>query len=331
MGRTETITCNYLKDKEVFADVLNIVLYSGKKIVKAENITELDGTYMSIIPDTIEGMTDTIKNTQIRRYRDILGMVKLGDIQDESEYCVRLIAGIEQQTKVHYAMPVRNMLYDALEYMEQVKKKSEYVQGNSKERQYTRTEFLSGIGKDDRLIPVVTIVVYLQPEEWDGPRSLHEMLDFKGISEELVNLIPDYKMLILQPSDYKEVPEVSLDSTLSIVMGLLGCADSKDKFYNYINTHSDKFKNMSHDATAVINEYCDIGIPEERIREEELIDVCRAMEEIREEERIKGESQGRQIGKVIAYIDMGVSVEEIAGKLHITVGEVNKIIAQIEV
>ena len=59
--------------------------------------------------------------------------------------------------------------------------------------------------------------------------------------------------------------------------------------------------------------------------------MCRAMEEIREEERIKGESQGRQIGKVIAYIDMGVSVEEIAGKLHITVGEVNKIIAQIEV
>lgn len=114
-------------------------------------------------------------------------------------------------------------------------------------------------------------------------------------------------------------------------MGLLGCADSKDKFYNYINTHSDKFRNMPHDATAVINEYCDIGIPEERIREEELIDVCKAMEEIREEERIKGESQGRQEGRVMAYIDMGVSVEEIAGKLHITVGEVNKIIAQIEV
>ena len=70
-------------------------------------------------------------------------------------------------------------------------------------------------------------------------------------------------------------------------------------------------------------------------KREELIDVCKAMEEIREEERIKGESQGRQegeqIGMVTAYIDMGVSVEEIAGKLHITVGEVNKIIAQIEV
>ena len=67
---------------------------------------------------------------------------------------------------------------------------------------------------------------------------------------------------------------------------------------------------------------------EERIKEEEVIAMCKAMEEIREEERSKGRIKGEQIGKVIAYMDMGVSLEEIAVKLNVTLGEVKQIIHQ---
>lgn len=347
MGRTETITCEYLKSMEVFADVLNIVLYLGRKVVKPENITELDTSYMSIIPDNIEGVelsdTDTFAkaarigkkkktHTNIRRYRYILRMVRFEDIHnnDEVKSCVRVIAGIEQQTNVHYAMPIRDMLYDALEYVEQIKKISATTKRNSKavKNLITNAEFLSEIGKDDKLIPVVTIVVYFQTEEWDGPRSLHEMLDFTGMSEELVKIIPDYKMLILQPSCYDEIPDNELNSTLPIVMGLLKCAGSKTEFQNYINDHAERFRNLPKDAVEVINEYCSIGVPEERIKEEKVIAMCKAMEEIREEERSKGRIKGEQIGKVIAYMDMGVSLEEIAVKLNVTLGEVKQIIHQ---
>ena len=67
---------------------------------------------------------------------------------------------------------------------------------------------------------------------------------------------------------------------------------------------------------------------EERIIEEKVIAMCKAMEEIREEMRSKGRIKGEQIGKVIAYMDMGVSLEEIAVKLNVTLGEVKQIIHQ---
>ena len=44
-------------------------------------------------------------------------------------------------------------------------------------------EFLTGMAKEDRLAPVVTLVLYLNDKPWDGARSLHEMLNFKNISE----------------------------------------------------------------------------------------------------------------------------------------------------
>ena len=78
----------------------------------------------------------------------------------------------------------------------------------------------------------------------------------------------------------------------------------------------------------MINEYCSMGIEisEEQVNGKEVVDMCKAVEEIREEGRIEGESRG----KIMAYLDMGVSVEEIAGKLHVTLGEVNNIIAEID-
>ena len=40
----------------------------------------------------------------------------------EKNDAVYVILGIENQSHVHYAMPVKNMLYDAMEYANQVKK-----------------------------------------------------------------------------------------------------------------------------------------------------------------------------------------------------------------
>ena len=320
MGKTESVACEYLKADDVFADVLNIALYSGENVVKPENLSELDSTYMLEMPDEFAGKTAGKKNnskTQVRKYRDILRMIRLKGTEDDAEYCVRLIAGVEQQTNVHYAMPVRDMLYDALEYAEQVKSKAE------KKIRLTGAEFLSGMRKNDKLIPVVTIVVYLQPEEWDGPKSLHEMLDFTGMTDEMVGMIPDYKMMILQPSAYEEAEKSGLKSTLSIVLGLLKRAGSKTEFKNYIDGHSNIFRELSYNAAVVINEYCNMGITVEEINGKESVDMCKAVEEIRRE----GESRG----KIMAYMDMGVTIEEIAGKMKITLGEVKKIVAEMNI
>ena len=104
-------------------------------------------------------------------------------------------------------------------------------------------------------------------------------------------------------------------------MGLLKCADSKTEFQDYVDKHSDIFRNLSYDAAAVISEYCSIEITDEEISGKEVVDVCKAVEEIRKE--------GEDRGKIMAYMDMGVSMEEIAAKLKITLGEIKEIADEI--
>lgn len=59
-------------------------------------------------------------------------------------------------------------------------------------------EFLSGFRKDDRLLPVVTVVIYFGAEEWDGPLSLHEM--YSDCSEEILRYIMDYRVNLITPN-----------------------------------------------------------------------------------------------------------------------------------
>lgn len=72
-------------------------------------------------------------------------------------------------------MPVRNALYDAINYAAQVeaaakKHRREHDTG-------TRGEFLSGFKKTDRLIPVINLTIYWNDGAWDAPRCLREMME----------------------------------------------------------------------------------------------------------------------------------------------------------
>lgn len=55
-------------------------------------------------------------NDLVQKYRDILKSAVVMQ-EDEAAY---ILLGIENQTDIHYAMPVRNMIYDALQYGKQV-------------------------------------------------------------------------------------------------------------------------------------------------------------------------------------------------------------------
>ena len=51
---------------------------------------------------------------------------------------------------------------------------------------------LSPLKKEDRLNPVITLVLYIGEKPWDASESLHELLDFtdvRRISENLLQII----------------------------------------------------------------------------------------------------------------------------------------------
>ena len=88
---------------------------------------------------------------RMQKLRDIF---KNASIKYTGKSYVVLI-GVENQSDIHYAIPIKNMFYDVMAYGNQVK---ETAKKHRKDKDTTTSdEFLSGFTKEDKLIPVITI------------------------------------------------------------------------------------------------------------------------------------------------------------------------------
>lgn len=166
MGRIDSETKEYMKRPEVFADLFNHLIYDGQNVIKPSDLSELDTT-ATFIP-----FDETGKAFPVQKYRDVL---KSAVVMEDADAVYALILGIENQTDIHYAMPVRNMGYDAYNYAAQVAA----IARNNRKNPDSETDFLSGLQKDDKITPVITLVVYFGAKPWDGPMSIHEMFSTK--------------------------------------------------------------------------------------------------------------------------------------------------------
>ena len=84
---------------------MRLIIYGGKKVIDPAGLTEVD-----------TAATTVGKKDALQKYRDVLKAAVIK--QDEKMSYVLL--GVENQTDIHYAMPVRNAVYDALQYGKQV-------------------------------------------------------------------------------------------------------------------------------------------------------------------------------------------------------------------
>ena len=100
MGTVDIVTKEYMRENAIFADAFNYLIYGGKKVIDPAGLTEIDTATSAV------GKKDALQ-----KYRDVLKAAVIK--QDEKMSYVLL--GVENQTDVHYAMPVRNAIYDALQ------------------------------------------------------------------------------------------------------------------------------------------------------------------------------------------------------------------------
>lgn len=141
--KPDIILKNFWKNNERFADIFNAYLFRGEQIIKAEDLTEADADISSLV--------------KFNGYAETLG--KVFDVVKKSANGVDyVILGLENQSKIHYAMPLRHMIGDAFSYLKEYK---ELEAKNKKYKNYkTKHEFLSKFQKTDRLHPIVTICIY---------------------------------------------------------------------------------------------------------------------------------------------------------------------------
>ena len=352
MGTADIVTKEYMRENTVFADAFNYLIYNGKKVIDPAKLKEIDPTEIALPFDDeeiagkekdgedkkrkVQGTTEwsSLKNEPVRkktagrsgkktdavqRYRDLLksAVVK----QDERTSYVLL--GVENQTDVHYAMPVRNAIYDALQYGRQVADIAAEHRRNKKDFSGKNNgEYLSGYLKEDHIRPVITLVIHFGAEEWDGPLSLHEMMSTRDM--ELLSFVENYRIHLIDLAKLTEGQLNQFSTSLKEVMGYIKYSKNKEQLLKFLQT--DSHRSIEMNAVRVIKTIT--NTPIKVSEEEEEIEMCKAIEDLIAESeargraegevrgRAEGETRGEAKGMIEICLDMSFSKEDILKKLQ---------------
>lgn len=312
MGVADKETKAYMRENEIFADAFNFFLYDGAQKIQPGRLRELDTTELIQLPGTDEKQLSEV----IQKYRDVLKSVVM--MQDEK--ASYLLLGIENQTEVHYAMPVRNMLYDAMQYGKQV---SELAADHGKHRaelKMTGAEYLSGFLKTDKLLPVITLVIHFSAAEWDGAKSLHEMMEWPDAH--LKEYVQDYKIQLIDPAKIRPEEFEKFSTSLREVLECIKYSKDKKKLRKLVENNPRM--TMEVNAARVVQAVTGTKF---RISEEtEVVDMCQAIDEMVED----GIKEGIEKGKLEALENLlkkgTISIQDAADCMAVSVAEFKKLV-----
>lgn len=200
MPKPDAALKDFFKDNDIFAAVFNGYFFGQDRIIDAAELQPVNTAY-SVTVD-VKGRKEVVN-----RYRD--------NIRKTSNGSYLVILGIENQSRIHYSMPVRKMLYDALEYCSEIA-----AIGNVQDKkEWTINEQLSNASRGTVITPVITIVFYTGEEAWDGPRSLHDMME---MDERFKEYVPDYPLFVIDlgHDQNMEFPNESLESLKDVLSSI---------------------------------------------------------------------------------------------------------------
>ena len=202
-------------------------------------------------------------------------------------------------------MSVRNMLYDSLSYVGQIQR----MWTKNVEKMST-AEFLSKFRKDDRLIPVLTLVFYYDVDQWDGSKDLYGMLQWSEDEKKnavLKEYVPNYRINLIDAGNLEHLERFKSD--LQEVLGMIQCRGDKENLLKYINDRKEYFQNVDEETYYVIREF----LHSERMLKGNIeksqgkgtVDMCKALEDLYNE----GIECGMVKGVVETLHDFGVEKE----------------------
>lgn len=306
--KPDTILKTFWRDNERFADLFNTVLFKGNSVLDPDELQEADTDLSSVLK--MNGHVETIQ--------------KIFDVVKKTANGVEFIIwGLENQEKIHYAMPLRHMLNDSLAYL----KECNEISAKHRKEKDTRTsgEFLSGLKKEDRLHPIISLCIYYGEDEWDGSVCLTDMLE---ISDELKPMISDYKLNLIQVKKCGEIKFRNND--INTVFDLVRLIYNQD--YDKINN---TYKNKAIDTElalvvgAVTNSQKIIDQAMRMEQEGEKMDMCKALEALEQRgfESGKKELLKEKVGKKLAK---GKTVVIIADELEEEPEVIQRIVNEIQ-
>ena len=276
MGQADLYQSDFYEDKSRFADVFNGVLFDGKEIMKPEELEVEDSVMVSI---RSEDSGKKVICDKIRKWK--------------GRYVSVMV--LENQTYVDYRMVLRVMEAEVMGYDKQRKEVNR--KNHEAGIKLSGDEYPSGMRKGQKLIPMITLVLYLGKKSWDGARSLYEMLE---MDDELKPFVNNFKLNLFDYHEWKEFSRFKTENRL--LFEALSCSGDKKKMRHILQTNLDYGRLDMESAKAIkglLKLKTDLNTIKTKDEEGKAVyNMCKAFDDHKEEGRREGRREGRAEGEI---------------------------------
>ena len=276
MGKKDEYQYDYLDDYERFADQVNGALFGGRHVVKADELEPADAqnVYLGKEAGKRENFGAIADKTRTWRGRKIH------------------IIALQNQSYADYRMVLRNMLSESIGYHRQWKMK-QAAHRKAKDLKTGTDEFLSGITKEEKFTPIITLVVYCGTNhKWDGAKCLHDLLD---IDDEMKEFVSNYKLNLYDCHEHDTFDEYH--TGLRQLFEVIRYGKDKEQLQRIMEENREAYINMDSDTRELLDVMANVKFSEEHITMEngkERYNMLKAFEDM----RLEGKEEGRLESKI---------------------------------
>lgn len=280
MGKQDDYQYDYLDNNDRFADQINGALFKGKQVVKPDELEPVDAQNIYLG-----------KEAGVRRnYKTIVDKTRM-----RKGKLIHILA-VENQTYVDYRMIIRNMLSEGLGYHKQWKQKKVF---HDKEHDLSgeTDEYLSGMAKDEKFMPIITLVVYCGTgRPWDGARCLHDLLE---IDDEMKEFVTNYRLNLYDCHEHDTFDEYH--TGLRQLFEMVRYGSDRVRLKKVIEENKEAYSMIDSEMRELLEVVAKVRIPEEygtilkgdmgMGSGEKKFDLCKAWEDNRLDGKIEGKQE----------------------------------------
>lgn len=227
MGKADLAEKNLLRYKDVFSDVANVNLFHGEKVLAEEDIVEEQTELIFKLPADAS-------------FRQLFFDVPMKCKKAGTDF---VFICMENQSDICNIMPVRDMGYQYAKYMEQIK---EWQRKNRIEKNYPNP-ITKVIQDDQKLKPVITLVLNYGSKAWNEPICMSDLLDIpKEYKKFLEPWIINHQIHVINLAGQSEDECSKYCSDFKYIVRYLKYQNDRDKLDQYF--HETEFKLKHPDA-----------------------------------------------------------------------------------
>lgn len=174
-------------------------------------------------------------------------------------------------------------------------------------------EYLSRMKKTDKLVPVITIVVYYGGKPWDGAKSLHEMLE---IPEDMRPFVNDYKILLVEAREnhliFHSKNNIAFFHLMKLILDeKLTKNKAKEKVIDYAREH-----NVDKTVIMTIAGATKCKIDYDALSKKGDFDMCTLFDRIARESETVGILKGEAKAIIELGLEFGLNETDILERLQ---------------